>query len=50
MSTALLSYCSIIFRLSRHDKIDAHNVNDKWGEHSEAFEKSLEPSNDEVTV
>lgn len=41
--TALLAaYCVFIFVLSRKDKIDANNVNDRWGEHREAFEKTAE--------
>jgi len=39
MGVVLALYCSFIFLRSRRDKIDASNVNDKWGEHDEAFEK-----------
>lgn len=42
MSLLLVAYCGFIFRLSRKNKITAANVNDKWGEHDEAFEKSTE--------
>jgi hypothetical protein len=38
----LVVYCSLIFVRSRRDKINATNVNDKWGEHVEAFEKPIE--------
>lgn len=38
MGLALMSYASFVFLRSRSDKIDAGNVNDKWGEHHEAFE------------
>ena len=36
----LALYCLLIFLRSRRDKINASNVNDKWGEHSEAVERS----------
>jgi PiT family inorganic phosphate transporter len=32
--------CSFIYLRSRRDKINATNVNDQWGEHDEAIEKS----------
>ena len=41
MGVALALYCGVIFLRSRRDKINASNVNDKWGEHDEAFEKSM---------
>ena len=41
MGIVLALYCSFIFLRSRRDKINASNVNDKWGEHDEAFEKSV---------
>jgi PiT family inorganic phosphate transporter len=41
MGVVLALYCSFIFLRSRRDKIDASNVNDKWGEHDEAFEKPV---------
>ena len=40
MSVALVAYCTVIFLLSRKNKITADNVNDRWGEHGEAFEKA----------
>jgi PiT family inorganic phosphate transporter len=42
MSALLAAYCTVIFALSRKDKITADNVNDRWGEHGEAFEKPAE--------
>jgi inorganic phosphate transporter, PiT family len=39
---ALVAYSTFIFLRSRQDKIDAENVNDAWGAHSEAFEPSLD--------
>jgi PiT family inorganic phosphate transporter len=42
MSALLAAYCTVIFALSRKDKITADNVNDRWGEHGEAFEKAAE--------
>jgi PiT family inorganic phosphate transporter len=39
----LALYCTFIFLRSRHNKINANNVNDHWGDHSEAFEKVTEP-------
>jgi PiT family inorganic phosphate transporter len=39
----LALYCAFIFLRSRRDKISANNVNDHWGDHSEAFEKVPEP-------
>jgi PiT family inorganic phosphate transporter len=44
ITAILVAYCVIIFVLSRKDKIDAHNVNDHWGEHGEAFEGLPEPT------
>jgi inorganic phosphate transporter, PiT family len=38
----LTVYCSLIFVRSRRDKINATNVNDKWGEHAEAFQKPVD--------
>ena len=38
MGVVLALYCGFIFLRSRHDKINANNVNDKWGEPNEAFE------------
>jgi PiT family inorganic phosphate transporter len=35
----LALYCAIIYLRSRRDKINAANVNDRWGEHTEALEK-----------
>jgi PiT family inorganic phosphate transporter len=40
MGALLAIYCVIIFARSRRDQIHAGNVNDHWGEHLEAFEKS----------
>ena len=40
MGALLAIYCTMIFFLSRRDQIHAGNVNDHWGEHLEAFEKS----------
>jgi inorganic phosphate transporter, PiT family len=40
MGLALGAYCVVIFRASRRDRIHAQNVNDRWGEHGEAFEKT----------
>jgi PiT family inorganic phosphate transporter len=42
LSALLAAYCTVIFALSRKDKITADNVNDRWGEHGEAFEKPTE--------
>lgn len=42
MTLLLASYCTVIFIISRKDKITAENVNDRWGEHGEAFEKATE--------
>ncbi len=42
MGALLAIYCTIIFFLSRRDQIHAGNVNDHWGEHLEAFEKSAQ--------
>ena len=39
MGVVLALYCGFIFLRSRRDKINANNVNDKWGERDEAFEK-----------
>jgi PiT family inorganic phosphate transporter len=39
----LALYCTFIYLRSRRDKINANNVNDHWGDHSEAFEKVHEP-------
>ena len=39
----LALYSSFIYLRSRRDKISAINVNDHWGDHSEAFEKVHEP-------
>ncbi|MFZ1062456.1 MAG: inorganic phosphate transporter [Acidimicrobiales bacterium] len=50
MTAVLVGYCAFIYRRSRHDTIDAHNVNDKWGEHSEAFEREISPSKEPLTV
>jgi PiT family inorganic phosphate transporter len=50
MTAILIGYCSFIYYHSRKDKINADNVNDKWGEHSEAFEKPLEPVEEPVKV
>jgi PiT family inorganic phosphate transporter len=54
MGIVLALYCSFIFLRSRRDKINASNVNDKWGEHDEAFEKSVSkvdaPDNELVGV
>ena len=36
----LALYCSFVYLRSRRDKINATNVNDQWGEHDEAIEKS----------
>jgi PiT family inorganic phosphate transporter len=44
----LLGYCAFIYQHSRKDKINSHNVNDRWGEHSEAFEKPLETGDESV--
>lgn len=38
------AYCTMIFLRSRRDKISAENVNDRWGEHHEAFEHTPEPT------
>jgi PiT family inorganic phosphate transporter len=40
MGALLAIYCVIIFARLRRDQIHAGNVNDHWGEHLEAFEKS----------
>jgi PiT family inorganic phosphate transporter len=50
MTAVLLAYCAFIYQRSRKDKINANNVNDRWGEHSEAFEKPLEPAGEPVRV
>jgi PiT family inorganic phosphate transporter len=42
MGLALVGYCTFIYLHSRRDKISAENVNDHWGDHSEAFEKVTE--------
>ena len=31
-------FCAVIFKISRRDHINAENVNDEWGGHSEALE------------
>ncbi len=49
MGLLLALYCSFIFLRSRNDRIHAHNVNDHWGEHTEAFEKVPKPV-EEVTA
>lgn len=33
-----IAFCAFIFKLSRRDRINAENVNDAWGGHSEALE------------
>jgi PiT family inorganic phosphate transporter len=38
----LALFCAVVFARSRRDRIDATNVNDRWGEHEEAFEKETE--------
>jgi PiT family inorganic phosphate transporter len=39
MGVVLALYCGFIFLRSRRDKINANNVNDKWDEPDETFEK-----------
>jgi PiT family inorganic phosphate transporter len=46
-SLLLAAYAVVIFKRSRTDKIDAHNVNDEWGAHGEAFESLVTPSSQE---
>lgn len=48
MTAILIGYCAFIYFHSRKDKINALNVNDRWGEHSEAFEKPLEALGESV--
>jgi hypothetical protein len=50
MTALLICYCTFIYLRSRKDKINAHNVNDRWGEHSEAFEKPLVKVEEPVKV
>src|ERR1019366_10780162 len=40
VGVVLALYCLFIFLRSRRDKINARNVNDKWGAHSKAVERS----------
>jgi PiT family inorganic phosphate transporter len=50
MTAVLIGYCSFIYYHSRKDKIDAHNVNDRWGEHTEALERPFESPVEPVKV
>ena len=49
VTAVVLSYCAVIYRASRRDKINAQNVNDQWGAHDEVLEKSAHV-NEEVKV